>query len=169
MVTQTASLLHEASMSIRILYCMVADEAVSVTPDTCTTAGYLSENSKEAVSEAFEETSKIFILVDGIWEPFDRISPDMSLENAKFLVVTPISTSGVFSSGSAHVKRIYSFRVRMFTRPCRPLGHRRICFELPALLLKSTSSPWCTAVSHYAAFIGLLLFGCCWVLQLLRS
>ncbi len=85
---------------------MVADEAVHVTPDMCNTAGYPSENSKEAVSETFAEASKIFMLVDGIWEPFDRISPDMSLENAKFLVITPICTSGAFSMWTRPYKTV---------------------------------------------------------------
>ncbi|CAL8465620.1 g5156 [Coccomyxa elongata] len=65
--------------------------------------GFLRENAKEAVPELFPEATKIFVLDEEAWWPFESISPDRSLENAKFLVLTPPSTSGgapqVSSSG----------------------------------------------------------------------
>ena len=44
-----------ATMSTRILYCKVANEAVQVKPDMYMIAGYLTENSKEAVSDFLQK------------------------------------------------------------------------------------------------------------------
>lgn len=89
--------LHQTTMSTRVLYRKIANETVDVGPKSCRMVGYLDENSKEAVSKFFAGATKIFLLVGEYWEPFETVSPDMSLENAKLLVVIPNNTTGAVS------------------------------------------------------------------------
>ncbi|BDA51467.1 hypothetical protein COCOBI_19-0220 [Coccomyxa sp. Obi] len=85
-------------MSTRVLYCKIYDEAADVEPSKCRIVGYLRENTKKTVSEFFAGALKIFLLVEEYWEPFETVSPDISLENAKFLVVIPNRTSAALQS-----------------------------------------------------------------------
>lgn len=83
-------------MWTRVYYCRIDNEAVDVGPDKCRMPGYLDENSREAVFRMFAGAVKIFVWAEELWYPLESAPPDVSLEDAKFLVVTPLSTSGDF-------------------------------------------------------------------------
>ncbi len=87
-------LLHQTAMSTRVFYCKIVDETIYVKPSRCNMAGYLSENSKEAVSQLFAGALKTFVWIEEFWESLQRVSPDMSLENTRLLVIIPCRTSG---------------------------------------------------------------------------